>query len=207
LLPVLFAILVLCCPHTSAVELPEFPSDQHADVWLREQSAFYRSMAEVVEQRGGYLISRNPTIPGGLAYYLEGRGHIELGDTLSGAHRVSILIFEMTNLYQEPRHREVTDRVRRGEIDHPLAFAYLRESIEYDGLRHHREVLLQLQAVLGVVPAPMITWITNDKSFATYQVPYAYDYFTAQERSGHTAHFIRLFEKHRAEYTNTLRKE
>ena len=36
---------------------------------------------------------------------------------------------------------------------------------------------------------------------------FAYDYLKAQEASGHTAHYLTLFEKHRAEYLNAVRKE
>jgi hypothetical protein len=202
-LPVLLLISSAAC----AVELPDFKSDQAADSWLRENSASYKSMAEVLEKSGGYSIEPSSRIPGGLAYYLEGKGRIELSDTLKGAHRVSVLIFEITNLFQERKHREVTDRVRRGELNDALKFGLLRESIEYDGLRLHLKVLVDLKPSLGIIPAEMITWISsNAKTFADYQLPYAYDYLKAQEASGHTAHYLKLFEKHRAEFLEAKEK-
>jgi hypothetical protein len=45
------------------------------------------------------------------------------------------------------------------------------------------------------------------KSFAAYRLPYAYDYIKAQAASGHTAHYLRLFEKHRAEYLERVRQK
>ncbi len=198
-------------PHDAqqpAEGLPDFESDQEADRWLRAQSPRYRSMAEGVDRNGGYTIGRTTEMPGGVAYFKGGRGYIELNDTVKGAHRVSLLIFELTNLHQEPRHREVTDRVRQGKLNTPAVFALLREAIECDGLRLHYDVLADLQPVLGAVPPAMITWASsNAKSFAAYRPPFVYDYLKAQEASGHTAHYIRLFEKHRAEYLEAVRKE
>ena len=186
--------------------LPVFESDQQADQWLREQSPWYRSMAQVVDQRGGYTIGRTTEMPGGVAYFKGGRGFIELNDSLKGPHRVSVLIFELTNLYQEQRHQEVADRVRHGDLNNPAAFGLLRETIEYDGLRLHRDVLLELKTVLGTVPPEMITWVSSTaRSFDKYQLPFAYDYLKAQQASGHTGHYIRLFEKHRAEYLDAMR--
>lgn len=207
--PIVLPLLLLLVPSVAcAAGLPDFESDQQADRWLREHSSSYQSMAEVVDRRGGCTFCRTAETPGGLAYFKDGRGYIELNDALKGPHRVSVLIFEVTNLYQERRHQEVADRVRRGELNNPAAFGLLRESIEYDGLRLHRNVLVDLQPVLGTVPPEMITWASSTaKSFAAYQLPFAYDYLKAQEASGHTAHYLRLFEKHRAEYLNAMRKE
>jgi hypothetical protein len=195
----LLALLFLAA-QTRAESLPDFETDQQADVWLRANSKFYKTMAENADKRGGYSISRNNDTPGGLAYFKEGHGHIELNDRLKGPHRVSIIIFEMTNLYQEHRHQEVADRVRKGKLESPQIFGLLRETIEYDGLRLHRDVLLELKPVLGTMPDAMFTWVCHAKSFDTYQLPFVYDYIKAQESSGHTAHYWKLFEKHRAEF-------
>jgi hypothetical protein len=207
-LPVLSVLLLVASSLAGAAELPVFESDQEADRWLREHCPLYRRFAETVDKRGGYTISRTTEYPGGVAYFKEGRGYIQLNDVLKGAHRVSVLMFEMTNLYQERRHQDVADRVRRGELNNPPVFGLWRESIEYDGLRMHRDMLLELKPALGTIPPAMITWVSSTaKTFAEYQLPYAYDYLKAQEASGHTAHYLRLFEKHRAEYLNSQRKE
>jgi len=129
-------------------------------------------------------------VQGGLTYFKGGRGYLELNPAVKGAHRVSLIIFEMTNLFQEKRHLEVTNGVRRGEISTPIEFAILRESIEYDGLRLHRDVLVELEPVLGGV-------------FHRY----AFDYLKAQAASGHTGHYLKLFEKHRSEYLDAVRND
>jgi len=203
-----FLLLLIGPAVAQAAGLPEFESDPQADRWLREQSPGYRRLAEIVDRRGGYTIGRTTESPGGLAYFKGGRGYIELNDVLKGTHRVSVIIFELTNLYQEPRHQEVANRVRQGELNNPAAFALLRESIEYDGLRLHRDVLLELEPVLGAVPPEMITWVSSTaKTFAEYRLPFAYDYLKAQAASGHTAHYLKLFEKHRAEHLDAQRWE
>jgi hypothetical protein len=192
-----------CCSRISRLpaELPEFSSDQEADQWFRAHSASYRSMAEAADAAGSYTIAPLPDTPGGLAWFENGRGHIGLNPSLTGATRYSILIFELTNLFQERKHQEVADRVRRGELNNPAAFALLREMIEYDGIRLHHKVLLELQPTLGTIPPGMITWISSTaKTFAEYQLPFAYEYLDAQQASGHTAHYLKLFEKHRAEF-------
>jgi hypothetical protein len=201
--------LLLLGPAVAEAEgLPAFETDAQADRWLREQCPGYRRLAEIVDRRGGYTIRRTAEYPGGVAYFKDGRGYIELNDALKGAHRVSVIVFELTNLYQENRHQEVAHRVRRGELNNPHAFGLMREMIEYDGLRMHRDLLVELKPALGTVPAEMITWVSSTaKTFAEYQLPYAYDYLKAQEASGHTAHYLRLFEKHRAEYLESVRRE
>lgn len=202
--PAAIFLLLLAPSLAAAAGLPDFKSDPQADSWLREHSAAYRRMAEVVDHRGGYSFSRNTETPAGLAYVENGRGHIKLSDALTGPHRVSVLIFELTNLFQERRHQEVADRVRNGQLNNPAVFGLWREMIEYDGLRLHRDVLLELQPVLGTVPPEMITWVSSTaKTFAEYQLPFAYDYLKAQEAGGHTGFYLKLFEKHRAEYLNS----
>jgi hypothetical protein len=203
-----FLLLLLVPSAARAAGLPDFESDLQADRWLRGQSPWYRTLADAVDRRGGYTIARTAEYPGGVAYFKDGRGHIGLNDALKGAHRVSVIVFELTNLYQEPRHQEVAHRVRRGELDDPAVFGLLRETIEYDGLRMHRDVLADLEPALGTVPPEMIAWVSSTaRSFAEYHVPYAYDYLKAQQASGHTAHYHRLFEKHRAEYLEAVRRE
>ncbi|MCE9611443.1 MAG: hypothetical protein K8R23_14700 [Chthoniobacter sp.] len=114
ILSLLLLLLLLASGIAGAAELPAFGSDQEADRWFRENSAFYRSMAKVVEAAGGYTIGSTVEWPGGDAYYKDNQGYIKLNDSLKGAHRFSILIFELTHLYQERHHRELTDRVRLG---------------------------------------------------------------------------------------------
>lgn len=185
---------------TTSRGMPEFASDVAADAWLRTHSASYRRMAEFVDQRWGCSFGTNTQSAGGFAYVRDGRGHIDLHESLRGSKRVSIQIFEMTNLYQQDRHEAVTTPVRRGEQKDATQFAMMREAIEYDGLRLHREVLQELERVVGELPSPMITLASSTATnLAGYALPMAYDYFQAQAASGHTDHYRRLFEKHAAE--------
>ncbi|MCX7007979.1 MAG: hypothetical protein NTY53_12160 [Kiritimatiellaeota bacterium] len=180
--------------------VPDFPSDAATDQWLRKQSPAYRGMAELVDRKWGYEFGRNTNSAGGIAYLKDGKGHIDLNPSLRGAQRVSVLIFELTNLYQQERHEEITAQVRRGELQDVTKFAMLREAVEYDGLRLHREVLVELERQVGELPAEMITWVSSTATNLTaYLLPFAYDYFKAQAASGHTDHYRRLFETHAAE--------
>jgi hypothetical protein len=198
-------LLPALCP---AATLPGFSSDREADAWFRSHSAYYRVLAEAVDAAGGYDFEvGGPEVLGGLAWFENGRGHIAMNPVLTGAGRYSILIFEVTNLFQERKHQEVADRVRKGELTDPAVFGLLRESIEYDGIHMHFRVLRELQSSLGTIPPEMITWIsTTAKTFADYRPPLAYEYLKAQQAGGHTAHYIKLYEKHRAEFLSAKDK-
>lgn len=199
------ALVIMLAPEAVADELPTFANDAEADRWLREHSRAYRLMAEGVDGRGGYDIAPTKEYPGGVAYTSRGRGHIGLNDCLEGPHRVSVLIFEVTNLHQEDRHQEVAQRVRDGELEDPLEFAFLREMIEYDGLHMHHDVLQDLSEHLDEIPPPMVTWISSSaRTYAEYRPPLMYDYIKAQRASGHTDHYLRLFKRHRGEYLESL---
>lgn len=196
-----FAILLLA-PRADlcAGAMPDFPTDAAADRWLRNESPTYLRMAENIDRKWGYEFGRATNSPGGLAYLEKGKGHIDLNDALKGAHRVSVIIFELTNLYQQDRHEEITTPVRLGEQRDATTFAMLREAVEYDGLRLHREVLAELERTGGQLPPGMITWVSSTATnLAGYALPFAYDYFKAQVAGGHTDHYRRLFETHAAE--------
>ena len=126
---------------------------------------------------------------------VEKDGHvIELSDTLSGPARVSVLIFEMTNAFQQPKHTAIDQRVISGEVTDPVHFGLLQELIEYDGLHLHRKVLEELQSSSGEIPAVMFEWVSSGaKTFAEYRVPLCADYIDAQAKSGHTAHYHKWF--------------
>ena len=93
--------------------LPSFANDEEADTWLRSQSPFYKLMAEDVDERGGYRF-RVGDKPLGLVVHANGTRYIELNPSLVGGERVSILIFEMTNVFQDRKHLEIDQRARRG---------------------------------------------------------------------------------------------
>ncbi len=110
--------------------LPCFADDNEADKWLRSVSPFYDSMAKEVETLGGYAF-RSWNQPRGIVVHENGTRYIQLGDDLKGGERVSILIFEMTNAFQAPKHIEIDQRARTGEIADAEMFALRHELIEY----------------------------------------------------------------------------
>lgn len=198
----LFLLLLLLLPVAmlQAGVIPSFTNDVAADQWLRQQSPSYLRMATYVDRKWGTEFGVATNSPGGLAYLKDGKGHIDLNERLKGAHRVSVIVFEMTNLYQQERHEEITTPVRCGKQQDATKFAMLREAVEYDGLRLHREVLVELEQKMGELPPEMITWVSSTATnLSSYALPYAYDYLKAQAKSGHTEHYYRLFKKHTAE--------
>src|SRR3954471_19843197 len=94
------AVSFLLLGRAVAGELPAFSTDEEADAWLRSQSPFYATMAADVESRGSYHFTVQPDTPkAGDVHFVEGQRYIALGAELEGAHRVSVLIFEMTNAF------------------------------------------------------------------------------------------------------------
>lgn len=167
-----------------ANDLPAFASDAAADGWLRAHSAFYQAMAEDLDHRGGYGFRRGEQ-PAGVEIYEKGRRFIELNDDLKGPKRVSIMIFELTNAYQEAKHWAVDWQVYRGTMTNPAEFALWCEVIEYDGLRLHRRVLEELERAQAGMPEGMWNWLQPGVTdFGRYQIPLAYDFVAGQRQPG-----------------------
>lgn len=185
----LFFILALGLA-ARASELPAFESDVAADRWLRANSAYYRTMATAVDGRTGYRIRTSKKLKsGGVVTWEKGKPVIELSAVLAGPERVGILIFELTNCFQAPQHQEVDQAATAGKIRSAREYGLLHEVIELDGLRHHRLVLVELDALLHGIPPEMFRWISstpNLNKLDDYQLPYAYDYLKAQRANGHT---------------------
>ncbi len=176
--------------------LPKFASDDATDAWLIETSPFYAQMAKEVASRGTYQFRRSVEYPRGVVLHENGQRYIELNDALQGAERVSILIFEMTNAFQELKHAEVDAGAQSGRIPTGVEFSILHELIELDGLRLHRKVLEQINPAIGGIPREMVQWINPElKTLAGYELPLAYDWVKAQEAGGHGAHYRGWFEK------------
>src|SRR5947209_8174054 len=107
----LFLFLALLAPlMATAADFPSFASDAEADQWLRQHSPYYEKMAGEVDQRGGYKIRTSKECAKGLVSIQDGQRFIDLNPSLTGPERVSILIFELTNAFQEPAHQEVDAR-------------------------------------------------------------------------------------------------
>lgn len=191
-----FLLFLLAAAIVHAGNPPDFPSDTAADQWLREASPYYRMMAAQVEARSPYAFRSSSELTAGMVRWESGKLIIELSDALTGPKRLSILIFELTNAYQDAQHREVDAGANAGRIATPREFGILHELIEFDGLRHHRAVLAELDRKIGGIPAPMLQWINPRlNKLADYELPYAYDYIKAQESGGHTKHYHEWFHR------------
>lgn len=198
-LVVMGLLLTSAAVQVHAATLPVFESDQAAHLWLKKHSPYYKLMAAEVEKRGELVFGTLEDRSGGMVENGVGLpgSRILLAKDLKGAQRVSILIFELTNAYQQRLHDEVDKRARSGAIATPEEFGLLHELIEYDGLRYHRFVLAELDAVLeGGIPREMLAWI-NPKltNLASYELPLAFEYVKAQAEGGHTDHYHRWFWK------------
>src|ERR1043166_8276975 len=97
--------------HRHTAELPFFANDKDADAWLRSRSPFYDSMAKEIERRGGYTF-RSWDRPRGNVVHTKGARYIELNPDLKGGERLSILIFEITNAFQDTKHIEIDQLAR-----------------------------------------------------------------------------------------------
>ncbi len=195
--PLIIAALITAAASTA--ELPTFPNDEDADAWLRAKSPFYAYMAEDVDTRGGYTF-RSWDQPRGIVCHEGGIRFIQMSPDLKGGARLSILIFEITNAFQEAKHKEIDQRARTGAIKDAEVFAIRHELIEYDGLRYHRDVLVELDRVVGGIPREMLTWINPPlTTIDSYLLPLAHDYLEAQNKGGHTDHYRTYFAVRRAE--------
>lgn len=193
------ALAIALLTQSIRAEVPDFDADINADRWLRASSPFYRTMAEAVDRDGGYVIRRGAEHPKGVVTYENGRRFIELNDTLKGPERVSILIFELTNAWQQSKHTEIDEAARNGQIVSAREFGIRHELVELDGLRLHRRVLAELEPIAGEIPRSMFTWINPElTTLAGYEIPFAHDFIKAQEGGGHTAHYWKWFGKQAA---------
>lgn len=186
-LPICFAILFLALAFSAAAAFPTFATDITADQWLREKSASYRKMAETVDGRGGYQFIKTVDFPKAVAIRDGHQRFIALNDRIQGAERVSTIVFELTNLFQDDKHTEVDWDIVHGRIQDASHYAILREAIECDGLRLHRTVLTELEAVIGTIPPEMLRFVGHQNSnLASYGIPLAYDVIQGSRRSGHS---------------------
>jgi len=162
------------------------------DAFLREVSPFYTAMARFVEFEGGYKFEDRVDLAAGK--WNAASRTIELHKDLRGAHRASIIAFEMTNAYQQKLHTEVDSKAAGGAIATETEFALLHELIEYDGLRLHRTVLEEIEKHLGRLPGDFFfTCNPKPKAVKEYQLPLVTDYLKHMKASGHTAHYYPWF--------------
>jgi hypothetical protein len=187
------------CAAALADPIPTFDSDPAADKWLRATSQFYRKMAEDVDRRGGYTFSRTESFTAASSFR-DWKRTIELNDRLKGPERVSVIIQELTNLYQERKLWEVDRDADEGRITDAIEYAIMRELIEYDGLRLHKQVLIELEKNVGAIPKEMFRRISGAEKLSDHEIPPAYDAIKLQRRPGghHEYYRQRFLERTKA---------
>ncbi len=205
----LFASLLFTCGPSvlaadaaaPAVDWHAFKTDVEVDKWLREASATYAMMVKDIESREnlrGYRFAASRDIACGNVAWVDGSLEIQLHPKLSGPLRVSVLIFEMANAYRNPEHQEIDRAVDKGYIRTPEEFGLAHEMLEYEAMRFHRAVLLEIESQAGALPADFFFLVIPAPQSATeYRLPRLYTYLKTQKESGHTAHYYRWFHRRR----------
>lgn len=179
------------------IDFPSFETDTEADQWLRKTSATYAAIAGSIESNRdvhGYRFAARDDIRRGMVARVDGYLEIQLNVELSGPDRLTTLIFEMANASRFPDHQQVDLAVDRGLITTPEQFGLANEMIEYEALKLHRQVLIEIESRAGALPAGFFYFVTPaPRSIEDYRLPGLYQYLKAQKESGHTAHYYRWF--------------
>jgi len=184
------------------IDLPSFKTDTEADSWLRKTSATYAALARSIESNKdyrGYRFATRDDTRRGMVARVDGYLEIQLNPGLSGPDRLTTLIFEMANASRFPDHQQVDLAVDRGLITTPEQFGLANEMIEYEALKQHRQVLIEIASRVGELPAGFYYFVTPaPRSIEDYRLPGLYQYLKAQKESGHTAHYYRWFHLRKA---------
>ncbi len=174
-------------------------SFEAANSLLIKSSKTYRKMFDYLTCHGDFQIISEKTT----AYYGcwdAGRRVIRIGPDVKGALMVSVLAFEVTNAFQTNEHEKVDDDARKRLIKQEQ-FVERHETIEYQGLVMHCQVLKELNNAFGDLPEEMfilckppdkkvlVSWIPPDKK----------SYLKAQNESGHSDHYRRWYFQQRRE--------
>jgi hypothetical protein len=183
--------------------LPSFKTDSEADLWLRETSATYAAIAASIESNRdyrGYRFVARDDVRRGMVAWVDGYLDIQLNVELKGPDRLTTLIFEMANASRFGDHQQVDLAVDRGLIETPEQFGLANEMIEYEALKQHRRVLIEIASRVGELPSAFYYFVTPaPRSIGEYRLPGLYHYLKAQKESGHTAHYHRCFHRRRPE--------
>ena len=85
-----------------------------------------------------------------------------------------------------------------GNIATKAEFGLRQEVIEYDSLRLHREVLLEIERQLGKIPPAFFFCSLEPKpdSVASYKLPMISVHLKRMEALGHTTSYYLWFETH-----------
>ena len=79
-------------------------------------------------------------------------------------------------------------------IQTPGEFGLAHEMIEYEALRLHRQILIEIESRTGPLPTEFFYFVTpTPRSIKDYQLPDLCQYLKAQKKSGHTDHYYKHF--------------
>lgn len=193
------AALVLTCSVAAAFDFNSFKTDAETDKWLRKASPTYAAMVKGIESRRGirgYRFVTKKGISDGVAVRVGRIMEIQLSDKLTGPRRVTTLMFEIANAYRYPEHESIDLAADRGLIRTAEEFGLAHEIYEYEALRLHRKMLLEIAPRHGPLPREFFRFVTPvPRSVAQYRLPTLYQYLKAQKESGHTAHYYEHFRR------------
>jgi hypothetical protein len=181
----------------SAIDYGSFKTDSETDKWLRDNSVTYAKLVESIESRKdvrGYRFAVKEDVCRGMVVRSDGYLEIQLNARLSGADRVTTLIFEMANASRYRDHEQIDLAVDEGLIRTPEEFGLAHEMIEYEALRLHRQILIEIEARAGPLPPEFFYYVTpSPRSIEDYQLPDLYRYLKTQKESGHTDYYYKFF--------------
>lgn len=181
------------------LELPLDASDHRADLWLRRASPTYARMVREIRARPEVtdLLFRAPAeVPQAAAVFRAGNLEIQVNPEIRGARRLTLIAFEVANAYRQREHDAIDRAVDEGLITTAAEFGLAHELYEYEALRLHRQVLLEVEErVQRPLPGPMFMTAPPPPSAKASQLPDLLRYLEHQRVTGHTAHYERWFER------------
>ena len=191
------AALLVQCGAAAAIDFGAFKSDLETDRWLCKASATYAAIVKDLDSRkgiDGYRFVTRKDIPAGMAVRAGRVMEIQLNWKLTGAVRITTLMFEMANAMRYREHEAIDRAADTGLIRTAEEFGLAHEIYEYEALRLHRRMLIEIASSHGPLPKAFFRFVTPaPRSAAAYRLPNLYDYLKAQKASGHTAHYYRHF--------------
>lgn len=185
----------------TAADFCAFPSDTACDEWLSKTSATYASLVADIRSRPdirGYRFVTTNAVKRGMAAWSDSFIEIQMNPSLKGPDRITTLIFEMANAARFREHQQIDLAVDQGLITTPEEFGLANELIEYEALRLHRQVLVEIEAAAGTLPkAFFYFYVPAPPSARESRLPDLYQYLKTQRETGHTAHYDVYFRLRR----------
>lgn len=178
--------------------LPLARSDVEVDAWLQRASATYARMLREIRARPEVVDLRwveTAEVADAAVASREGVLEVQLSPGLKGARRISLIAFELANAYRNREHQAIDRAVDSGLITSAAEFGLAHELYEYEALRLHRQILIELEERTGSLPAEMFMIRPAPPSARESQLPDLLHYLKTQRDTGHTDHYRRWFER------------